>query len=313
MTTGQTTTTVNLIASQILKWYSDARQCTSAKPLVVGISGPQGCGKTTLVKMLLSTLASPTHGLNVVAFSMDDLYLTYDEQTNVAKRYPGNKLVEFRGNPGTHDVELGRNTLKSLIKRHKEYVKCGVEVPTLIPSYNKASHAGLGDQNPMSEWRKASPPHHIILFEGWALGFKRLPLPDLMRMYHEVDSEMRKHPFEHVRLINESAEVWEKEWYGFIDAFVHLWCRDVKVVYEWRSEAEHTLRRELNNPNAGMSDAQVREFVSRFMPFYEIGLPRLTKYGFFGDQDGEMPEENRGKYLKIEIDEKRDPVSFEIM
>ena len=73
------------------------------------------------------------------------------------------------------------------------------------------------------------------------------------------------------------------------------------------------MRRDLGKPDAGMTDEQVREFVSRFMPFYEIGLPRLTKYGFFADERGSVPEECKGLHMKVNIDKPRTLISYEII
>ena len=51
-------------------------------PLVVGLSAPQGCGKTTLVTQLTKLLESD--GVRAASVSIDDVYLTGEEQERVA-------------------------------------------------------------------------------------------------------------------------------------------------------------------------------------------------------------------------------------
>jgi len=46
--------------------------------------------------------------------SIDDFYLTNAEQTALAAAHPDNRLLAVRGNAGTHDLALGRQTLQEL-------------------------------------------------------------------------------------------------------------------------------------------------------------------------------------------------------
>ena len=88
---------------------------------------------------------------------MDDIYLTHDDQSRLAARYPDNPLLQHRGQPSTHDVELGLLTFSSLKEQR----------PTKIPQYNKAA----------SEWEEVnngSTKIKIVLFEGWCTGFRPL-------------------------------------------------------------------------------------------------------------------------------------------
>ena len=67
------------------------------KPLFIGIEAPQGLGKSTLVDVLQTLID------NSVVLSLDDLYLPREEQQDLGqKKHPGNPLLTFRGNPGTH-------------------------------------------------------------------------------------------------------------------------------------------------------------------------------------------------------------------
>ncbi|GFH21786.1 uncharacterized protein HaLaN_19153, partial [Haematococcus lacustris] len=92
-----------------MPWLLDL---TTACSSGVGISAPQGCGKTTLVEQL-QQLFSAT-GSAAASVSVDDFYLTFKDQTALAARHPDNPLLQYRGNAGSHDLELGSSSLRAL-------------------------------------------------------------------------------------------------------------------------------------------------------------------------------------------------------
>ena len=81
----------------------------------VGISAPQGCGKTTLVGQLTALLNAEGHA--AASVSIDDFYVTGAEQDALAAAAPDNALLAFRGNAGTHDLALARDTLGACAAR----------------------------------------------------------------------------------------------------------------------------------------------------------------------------------------------------
>ncbi|HEX4847424.1 MAG TPA: kinase, partial [Novosphingobium sp.] len=77
---------------------------------VLGLSGSQGSGKTTLVAGLEQALEA--QGLRVARLSLDDLYLTRAER--IALGQSVHPLLATRGVPGTHDVALGLEVIAAL-------------------------------------------------------------------------------------------------------------------------------------------------------------------------------------------------------
>ncbi|KAF7725573.1 hypothetical protein EC973_009528 [Apophysomyces ossiformis] len=248
----------------------------SHKPFVVCISGCQGSGKTTLCNTLIHILRQAPYNLNVVGFSLDDLYLTRTDQIELAKDNPGNRLLEHRGQAGSHDLNLGCTVFKQLLESEGELV--------LIPTYNKLLHNGRGDRMDESTWQKVYGPIDIVLFEGWSLGFKALPDKELERIYQEKKDDEKvyftRFAIEHLRKVNQYLTYYEQELYPFMDIFIHLSPEYLDQVYVWRLEQEHHAKEA--SGMEGLSDQAVREFVDLYMPAYELYLPRLLEVGFFG-------------------------------
>lgn len=76
----------------------------------------------------------------------------------------------MRGQAGTHDIELARQTLEQLKLATSESSEVAVV------RYDKSAHEGRGDRAPDSKWQRVKGKVDVVLFEGWMLGFK--PLTD---------------------------------------------------------------------------------------------------------------------------------------
>ena len=66
------------------------------KPFLIGISAPQGCGKTTLTTVLEEMFAFT--GSPAASMSLDDFYLRGEEQDRLAAKHSSNALLRYRGN-----------------------------------------------------------------------------------------------------------------------------------------------------------------------------------------------------------------------
>ncbi|KAI9277233.1 P-loop containing nucleoside triphosphate hydrolase protein [Phascolomyces articulosus] len=243
------------------------------RPFIVGVSGCQGSGKTTLCDTLAHLLSdSEKHNLSVVSFSLDDFYLSRNDQAKLAAANPDNKLLQVRGQPGSHDLQLARTTLNHLLDPEATSVA--------IPSYDKSCFGGLGDRRDTSEWKTVYAPYDIILFEGWSQGFKPLPPTELKRMYREATGRMALQPLKSLEQLNRNLSRYEDDLYSFFDIFIHLSPADPEQVYNWRLQQEHHMKS--TRGVDGMTDEAVRAFVDTYMPAYELYLPRLDRVGFFG-------------------------------
>ncbi len=214
----------------------------------IGVNGPQGCGKTTLTSALCEIFTA--RGKRCLTVSIDDFYLTRAEQVKLAEANSSNPYFQQRGYPGTHDVELGSRVLRSL--------KNG-DMSVSIPRYEKSLHGGKGDRLPEAEWTQVEGTVDLVFVEGWMLGFTPV--------------EKKKLPNAHFSEVNDALKAYVS-WHRQLDAFLQLAPEDPHFVVDWRIEAEQKMRA---SGKAGLSDADIRAYVEKFLPAYETYLPQLEK------------------------------------
>lgn len=275
------------------------RHDSSSEPIILGITGLQGSGKSTWAVKVSDILMSE-HNLHTITISLDDLYKTHDDLTAQRTRDPDNKLYRTRGQPGTHDEELAARFFKEL----RAYGGGGLP----IPSFDKSKFNGEGDRVPRSEWTVLTQKPDVVIFEGWCVGFQ--PLPDA-----SVEEKFRlalsgklpintpaQHQLSHLLEVNGNLKRYCDAFMGpqFFDFFIHIDTDDVWNVYEWRLQQEHKL---IAAKGSGMSDDQVRSFVDGYMPSYELYLDQLRQ-GLFKD---------RGRMVRVVLDKDREVERVEQM
>jgi D-glycerate 3-kinase len=233
----------------------------------------QGVGKTTLVRALAETLQATGH--QTLVFSIDDLYLRHEDQQYLARANPDNLLVQHRGEPGTHDIELAEHFFSSIMR---------VE-PTMVPSYDKSAHSGQGDRAPQSEWVHVNGPGHpkveIVIFEGWCVGFRSLSPEDVENKWSAPSRTLWAHKLEHLLFVNERLRDYDVMT-DLLNVFIHIDAEDTGYVYDWRQQQETALRRERGS---GMTEEEVVRFVDGYYPAYELFVDKLRE-GIFKDNPG---------------------------
>jgi len=263
-------------ASLLQSHRQGAAGSSNAAPLVIGMSCPQGGGKTTLVDAL--NLLFTKDGDTCADMSLDDFYLTHAEQVSVAEdsKYAGNSLLELRGNPGTHDTTLALETLAAL----------NTENNVKVPRYDKSAFAGRGDRRPEADWTTFSKRPDVVLFEGWCLGFSPLGSQD------SFAADPRIAP------IDALLAGPYKDLHEAMAAWIVVEVESPQSVYTWREQAEESMR---NAGKPATTPEQVADFVDRYMPAYAHYLKGLYALG---------PEGSTGKpVLSFQIDHGRNPVS----
>ncbi|CAO1637451.1 unnamed protein product [Sympodiomycopsis kandeliae] len=255
------------IANFVRKQLSQ-RARPNGRPLIVGMQGPQGAGKTTVTNRLISSLASGSSPSRAVAISLDDFYLDHPELVATAEKYPSNKLLNGRGHPGTHDVTLLTSGLKQL-------QSCTTDKDVVgIPVFDKSLFNGQGGR--LESEREIKGPIDVVLLEGWCMGFRPLSEESIVTLRQQTESpsesstrpHFMKHSLEDLLQVNKSLKEHDEGYYDMIDCFVQLHPQEINYVFEWRLQAEHAMKK--SNCGKGMTDEAVQAFVERYMPGYEV-------------------------------------------
>jgi D-glycerate 3-kinase len=214
---------------------------TTQRPIVQGILGGQGTGKTTLATVVTDILTYL--GYRVCGLSIDDLYKTHAERQQLRDADP---RLRWRGPPGTHDVRLGLQVLQAL--KHPQ-----PESPIAIPRFDKSLHGGSGDRIAPDTINGAE----IVLFEGWFVGARPVDPSVFDTAPPPITTDADR---QFARDINNRLADYEPLW-DELDQLMILYPTDYRLSQKWRKQAEDKMKAE---GKSGMSDDEIREFVSYF-------------------------------------------------
>ena len=223
----------------------DARQKALGQPFIQGILGGQGTGKTTLTKGLSVILQQM--GQSAATLSLDDLYLPYGDRLKLQQSDP--RLV-WRGPPGTHDINLGIQTL-SAIK------SASPAAQIKLPRFDKSLYQGQGDRlEPVS-----LPAPSILFFEGWFVG--SVPIDEALFADSNAalpapikTLEDRQFARDMNRQLRQYQPLWE-----LLDSLAVVVPEDYQLSYQWRLQAERQMRAA---GKESLSDKEIVEFVTYF-------------------------------------------------
>lgn len=246
------------LASRVAAW-----QQALDRPLILGLNGAQGTGKST-VALFLQSLLNEAHDCPCARFSLDDIYLTRAEREGLAASI--HPLLLTRGVPGTHDLLLGQQVIDGLLVDDPSH-----ETP--IPAFDKA----IDDRLPKHEWPVFKGQAQVVLIEGWCLGAKpehdpeRLAKPvNKLEKYEDQDGLWRQY-------VND--QLWGPyAWFvDQIDRLIMLKAPSMESVVRWRTLQEQKLAQKVGNaPEEGGKPARKvmgASDLARFIMHYE----RITR------------------------------------
>lgn len=208
-------------------------------PVVQGILGGQGTGKTTLTKIL--NLILPYLGYKSASLSIDDLYLTYEERCQLREKDP--RLI-WRGPPGTHDIQLGLETISQFRAGHPQLS---------LPRFDKSLHGGMGDR----AIAEVVSNIDILLFEGWFVGVRPIAMSVFKNPPPPICSHSDKiFAIDMNQTLHNYLPLWQQ-----LDKLLVLYPHDYRFSLEWRKQAEREM---IAQGKTGMTDNQIEEFVNYF-------------------------------------------------
>lgn len=242
-----------------------ARRRAGARVPVVGIAGPQGSGKTTLVKACAALQS------NVAHFSIDDVYLGQAARRSLAMRV--HPLFATRGPPGTHDSDLFHATLDALQKADPDS-RCA------IPVFDKVTD----DTLPRARWPSFRGRPNLILIDGWCLGAGTQDARELKRPVNSLE-EKDDPNLAWRNAVNDFLFSPYQQMFARLDAILSLRAPDFGIVHDWRCQQEESLLgRSLTTKD--------KERIARFIQHYE----RITRH---------MMDGGRRADIEIQLDARR--------
>jgi len=202
------------------------------RPIVVGLNGSQGSGKSTVSEFLKLSLEL-LHGLPTALVSLDDIYLSKSDREKLALEV--HPLLKTRGVPGTHQLSLGLETIDSLINASDAS-------RTLLPGFDKS----IDDVLPLSNWRPFQGRAEVVILEGWCVAARAqneealLEPVNTLELNDDLSGVWRNY-------VNAQLESHYPVLFNKIDFNVMLKAPDFDCVFGWRLLQEQKLLAQVKN------------------------------------------------------------------
>jgi len=202
-----------------------AKKVDKKQPLIIGLAGGQGSGKTT-ISSILTLILQKYFKLNVFKVSIDDFYKTRKDRRLLSKnKHP---LLMTRGVPGTHDIDLMLSFFKKIKSKNFKSLK--------VPTFNKA----IDDRCSKNLWHKVKTKPDVVIFEGWCVGARaqsneqlKKPINSLEKVYDQ-GGKWRIH-------VNNQLKTKYKTLFNQLDGLLYLKAKNFSLLREWRLKQERKL------------------------------------------------------------------------
>lgn len=245
--------TMQIYQQLLLRLSADISQLQL--PAIIGISGAQGTGKSTLARLLVAELTS--RGICCAAVSLDDYYLAAAKRQQLAAKV--HPLFSQRGVPGTHDIQRAIADAQHLL--------AGQDVA--LPVFDKALDDRLADQ----------PKQHLqlLIVEGWCLGLSAQSEAELALPVNSLEAEEDAEG--HWRhCVNQHLAGAYQQYFALLSSLIWLKAPSWDSICQWRARQEQQLWLQRGQ---GMSSTQLARFM---LPFQRLTaaswqqLPERARY-----------------------------------
>jgi D-glycerate 3-kinase len=193
-----------------------------APPVLAGLSGVPGSGKSTFARALARLAAR--RGVALLVLSLDDFYFGRRARQRLAREV--HPLLATRGVPGTHDLALLDAVLDAL-------PGASPDRPVAVPRFDK----GRDTRRPPSRWRGVERTPEIVLLEGWCVGIEpedpAVPMTPCNALEREEDPDGRWRRRVNAALAGPYGRLWKR-----LDPLILLEAPGFEVVAAWRAEQE---------------------------------------------------------------------------
>ena len=202
-----------------------AKKVNKKEPLMIGLAGGQGSGKTT-ISSILTLILQKYFKLKVFKVSIDDFYKTRKDRKLLSKNK--HSLLMTRGVPGTHDVDLMLKFFKNVKSKNFKNLT--------VPKFNKA----IDDRCKKNLWYKIKSKPDVVIFEGWCVGAraqtsKQLKKPiNSLEKVHDESIKWRSH-------VNNQLKTKYKTLFKQLDGLIYLKAKNFNLLRNWRLKQERKL------------------------------------------------------------------------
>ena len=204
-------------------WIS--KKAKKKSPLIVGLAGGQGSGKTT-ISSIISLILKKYFKLKVFKISIDDFYKTKKQREILSKNK--HSLLLTRGVPGTHDIKIMLDFFRKIKTKNFKSLK--------LPKFNKAND----DRYKKKHWYKLKSRPDVVIFEGWCVGAKPQSLRLLKKPINTIEKAYDK-SLKWRRFVNLQLKTNYKKLYSQLDSLLYLKVKNFNLLKKWRIKQEEKL------------------------------------------------------------------------
>ena len=232
-----------------ISFWIENKYKKKGETLILGFSGGQGSGKTT-VTGILKIILKKFFKRRIHVSSIDDFYKTLEDRNKISNKI--HPLLKTRGVPGTHDINLVKNFFNIIRKKKFKKIK--------IPKFEKA----MDNRLEKKYWFNIKQKPEIVILEGWCVGARpqsnsliKRPI-NILEKYEDKDLKWRKY-------VNEKLKKEYKKLFLMIDHLIFMKIPNFKVVFKWRLLQEKKLKKKSYSNKKIMSHNEIK----RFIMFYQ--------------------------------------------
>ncbi|MBU1620698.1 MAG: kinase [Gammaproteobacteria bacterium] len=244
------------MVSQILtnEQLSRLSQQQPSTPFIIGISGAQGSGKSSLAAALQQLWSG--FGVQADVVSLDDYYLEPAHRLKRARLW--HPLFAERGVPGTHDTELLLSQLQGFKRAEPQHWR----------RYNKG-------QDKVATATSATKAKLLIL-EGWCIGLKPQPDSELHHCINKLEQQQDPEALWRYQVNQQLAGDYQLVWQQ-LEQLIWLNAPDWQAVCRWRAWQEQPLQQ----LGRGKSPAQLDAFMLYFQRLTQESWQQLPQCADF--------------------------------
>ncbi|RZO48266.1 MAG: uridine kinase [Candidatus Pelagibacterales bacterium] len=232
-----------------ISFWIENKYKKKGKTLILGFSGGQGSGKTTIAQ-ILKIILKKFFKRKIYISSIDDFYKTLKDRNKMA--YNIHPLFKTRGVPGTHDMNL--------IKKFFYFIKKNKFIKIKLPKFDKSQDNRLKQKY----WFNIKERPEIVILEGWCVGAQpqsnflmKKPI-NALEKYEDKDLTWRKY-------VNKKLKKEYKKIFLMIDYYIFMKIPNFKMVFKWRLLQENKLKKNTKFKKNVMSYNEIK----RFIMFYQ--------------------------------------------